>query len=43
LVGDALLVRGVQVEDIISEKSSKPHQLTAWARVEGLDISYPLE
>ncbi|MGI9073921.1 MAG: DUF488 domain-containing protein [Bryobacteraceae bacterium] len=41
LVGDALLVRGIQVEDIISEKSAKPHQLTAWARVEGLQISYP--
>lgn len=42
LVGDALLVRGIHVEDIMSEKSSKPHKLTAWARVEGLDISYPL-
>ena len=41
LVGDALLVRGIQVEDIISEKSAKPHQLTAWARVEGLQITYP--
>ena len=41
LVGDALLVRGIQVEDIISEKSAKPHKLTAWARVEGLQISYP--
>jgi uncharacterized protein (DUF488 family) len=41
LVGDALLLRGIQVEDIISEKSAKPHKLTAWARVEGLQISYP--
>jgi uncharacterized protein (DUF488 family) len=41
LVGDALLVRGIEVEDIISEKSAKPHKLTAWARVEGLQISYP--
>lgn len=41
LVGDALLVRGVQVEDIMSEKSARPHQLTEWARVEGVQISYP--
>jgi uncharacterized protein (DUF488 family) len=41
LVGDALLARGIQVEDIMSEKSAKPHRLTAWARVEGLRITYP--
>jgi uncharacterized protein (DUF488 family) len=41
LVGDALLVRGIQVEDIMSEKSAKPHKLTAWARVDGLRIGYP--
>jgi uncharacterized protein (DUF488 family) len=41
LVGDALLVRGIHVEDIISEKIAKPHKLTAWARVEGVHITYP--
>ena len=41
LVGDALLVRGVEVEDIMSEKSSKPHELTRWARVEGVRVYYP--
>ncbi|MFL6353428.1 MAG: DUF488 family protein [Bryobacteraceae bacterium] len=41
LVGDALLVREIQVEDIISAKSVKPHRLTGWARVEGLRITYP--
>jgi uncharacterized protein (DUF488 family) len=41
LVGDALLVRGMEVEDIMSEKVAKPHKLTAWARVEGLHITYP--
>jgi uncharacterized protein (DUF488 family) len=41
LVGDALLVRGIHVEDVISEKSSRPHELTAWARVEGLQVTYP--
>lgn len=41
LVGDALLVRGVSVEDILSERSSKPRKLTPWARVEGPKITYP--
>jgi uncharacterized protein (DUF488 family) len=41
LVGDALLVRGIQVEDVMSEKSARPHKLTAWARVDGLTVSYP--
>lgn len=41
LVGDALLVRGVTVEDIISETNAKPHKLTPWARVEGQRITYP--
>lgn len=41
LIGDALLVRGIQVEDIMSEKSSKPHRLTPWAQVDGETITYP--
>jgi uncharacterized protein (DUF488 family) len=41
LVGDALLVRGVDVLDIMSEKSAKPHKLTPWARVDGFQITYP--
>lgn len=41
LVGDALLVRDVTVEDLMSETNAKPHKLTAWARVEGLRITYP--
>ncbi len=41
LVGDALLARGIAVEDIMSEKSSKPHKLTPWARVEGFRVTYP--
>ncbi|MBV9303597.1 MAG: DUF488 domain-containing protein [Acidobacteriaceae bacterium] len=41
LVGDALLVRGVDVEDIMSEKSSRSHQLTPWARVERYQVTYP--
>ncbi len=41
LIGDALLVRNKKVEDILSEKSSKPHALTPWAHVEGNKITYP--
>ena len=42
LVGDALLVRGVEVLDIMSEKSAKPHKLTPWGRVDGIRITYPI-
>jgi len=41
LIGDALLVRGVGVEDIIGPGKRKPHTLTAFAQVDGLQITYP--
>jgi uncharacterized protein (DUF488 family) len=41
MVGDALLVRGVRVEDIIGPQARKPHKLTPFAQVEGTDITYP--
>lgn len=45
LVGDALLVRGVVVEDIFYDKHGeserKPHRLTPFARVEGHRVWYP--
>jgi uncharacterized protein (DUF488 family) len=41
LIGDALLVRGVRVEDIIEPGRRKPHLLTAFACVNGLQITYP--
>jgi len=41
LVGDALVVRGIDVEDIFSITSVKPHILTPWAHVEGTTITYP--
>ena len=43
LVGDALLVRDVHVEDIYGEKNSKFHKLTPWAKVNGNNITYPSE
>ena len=41
MTGDALLVRGVRVEDIIGPKGRKPHVLTAFAHVNGMKITYP--
>jgi uncharacterized protein (DUF488 family) len=40
LIADALLVRGVQVEDIIGERS-QAHHLTPFALVQGRHIVYP--
>jgi uncharacterized protein (DUF488 family) len=41
LIGDALLIRGASVEDIFTEKSIRPHRLTAFARIVGNTITYP--
>jgi uncharacterized protein (DUF488 family) len=41
LVGDALVVRGVEVLDIMSRTSATPHTLTSFARVDGLRVWYP--
>ncbi len=43
LVGDALLVRGVEVLDIMTEKKAPAHKLTPFARVDGTQITYPPE
>lgn len=41
LIGDALLIRNIGVEDIFDDKHSKPHLLTPWAKVDGNRITYP--
>lgn len=41
LIADALTVRNIIVEDIYNVSSSKPHQLTPWAKVAGSTITYP--
>lgn len=41
LVADALLVRGVPVQEIFSASSCRPHQLTPFAKVDGTRVSYP--
>jgi uncharacterized protein (DUF488 family) len=43
LVADALAVRGIPVIEILSETKFSLHRLTAFARVEGTDITYPPE
>jgi uncharacterized protein (DUF488 family) len=41
LIGDALLVRGVEVLDIMTAKSAKPHTLTSFAQADGTRVTYP--
>lgn len=41
LIGDALLVRGIEVQDIMSPTSTKPHMLTRFAQVDGERVWYP--
>jgi uncharacterized protein (DUF488 family) len=41
LVGDALLVRGLQAEDIFTKTSHRPHHLTPFAKVRGKKVTYP--
>ncbi len=41
LVGDALIIRGIEVLDIISKTSVREHSLTSFASVDGTKITYP--
>ncbi len=41
LIADALLVRGISAEHIMSRTSRQSHALTPFARVDGLQITYP--
>ncbi len=43
LIADALVVRGVRVEDIIDSHGRKSHSLTPWAQTDGLKIFYPAQ
>jgi uncharacterized protein (DUF488 family) len=43
LIADALKVRGAQVEHIISASRIQPHLLTGFAKVSGIQITYPQE
>jgi uncharacterized protein (DUF488 family) len=43
LIADALIVRGYEVRDIMTEKRAKPRKLNPMAKVEGQRITYPPE
>lgn len=41
LIADALVARGIRVEEIISAARTQPHAMTSFARVEGTTVTYP--
>jgi len=41
LIADALVVRGIPVEEIVSESKTQTHRLTPFAHVAGTAITYP--
>jgi uncharacterized protein (DUF488 family) len=43
LIADALLVRGIRTEDIMSPTRRQVHTLTPFAKVRGIMITYPAE
>ncbi len=43
LIADALVVRAVAVEHILSASRTQPHVLRPWAEVRGTRITYPLQ
>ncbi len=43
LIADALLARGVSVEEILSTGRTQPHRLTPFGRVEGTQVTYPAD
>ena len=43
LIADALLVRGIRTEDIMSPTRRQVHTLTSFAKVRGTTITYPTE
>ena len=40
LIADALTVKGLAVEHILSASATEPHKLTPFARVEGTRVTY---
>ena len=41
LIADALSVRGIRAEEIVSETRTQSHKLTPFANVDGMTITYP--
>ena len=43
LIADALIVRGLAVDEIVSATRSQPHKLTPFAHVDGTVVTYPAD
>ena len=43
LIADALLARGIEVQEITSAIRTRPHTLTPWGKVNGTQVTYPAE
>jgi hypothetical protein len=41
LIADALTVRGILAEEIVSKSKLEPHKITRFAKVRGTKITYP--
>ncbi len=41
MIADALVIRGIPVEHILTAGPTKPHTLTTFAQVNGTQITYP--
>jgi uncharacterized protein (DUF488 family) len=41
LIADALVARGIDVQEILTKAKSQPHALTSFAKVKGNAITYP--
>ncbi|MGV3774667.1 MAG: DUF488 family protein [Verrucomicrobiales bacterium] len=41
MIADALIVRGIAVEELLSPAKRQPHKLTSFAKVDGTVITYP--
>ena len=41
LIADALVARGVDALEIVSDARVRPHVLTPFARVDGIEVTYP--
>jgi uncharacterized protein (DUF488 family) len=43
LIADALLARGIEVQEITSSTRTLPHTLTPWGKITGRQVTYPAE
>ena len=43
LIADALLARGIEVQEITSAIHTRPHTFTSWGKINGTKVTYPAE